>query len=77
MKKTKVKKSRDTVPLIRHKDIGVLIFSGFLTVHIYLQLQICNFWTVHSPDYKNLRSFEIFKLPCTVSDIKAIIFIYF
>jgi hypothetical protein len=36
MKKTRVKKSRDTVPLIRHKDIGVLIFSGFFdSAHLF------------------------------------------
>ncbi len=59
-----------------HKDIGVLIYFDFLTVHIYLQLQVCNFRTVHSPDYKKFRSVEIFKLSCMVSEIKAIIFFF-
>jgi hypothetical protein len=63
--------------LICHKDIGVFIFPIFLTVHIYLQLQVCNFWTVHSPEHKKFRSVEIFKLSCMISEIKAIIFIYF
>jgi hypothetical protein len=44
-----------------------------LTVHTYLQSQDSNFWTVHGPDHKKFRSVEIFKVPLTISEIKAII----
>jgi hypothetical protein len=64
--------------LIRHKDIGVLILSNFFdSSHLFtvtgLQF-LDSAW--YSTDHKKFKSVEIFKLSFTVSEIKAIIFIY-
>ncbi len=56
-----------------HKDIGVLIFSNFFDCAHLFTVQVCNFWTMLSPDYKKFISVEI----VMVSEIKAIILIYF
>ncbi len=63
--------------LIQHKDIEVLIISNLLTVHSYLMLQFDNFYIVHNLGHKKFRSVENVKLLFKVSEIKALIFIYF
>ncbi len=59
------------------KDIQVILFPIFLTVHIYLQLQVDNFCSVHSPNHKKFGSVEILKLSFRVLEIQAFIVIYF
>jgi hypothetical protein len=63
--------------LIQHKDIQFLFSPIFLTVYICLLLSFDNFWTVHSSGHKKFKSVEIFKLSFRVSEIEALIFIYF
>jgi hypothetical protein len=63
--------------LIHQEGIQVLIISDFSDSAHFLQLQIDNFCTVHSPSNKKFRSVESFKLSFRVSGIHAFIFIYF
>ncbi len=61
--------------LICHKDIEVFIFSDFSdSAHLFT---VTGLQFLDSPEHKKFRSVEIFKLSCMVSEIKAIILIYF